>query len=60
MSGLAPNQGDPGQGSLPLWASVDELDSTVLFGLGEGKGDGWHWALRSQLLPISIQVSYLL
>lgn len=57
---LPPNQGDPGQGSLPFWVSVDGLDSTVLFGLWEREGESWHWALRSQLFPISFQVSYLL
>lgn len=39
---------------------MGELDSTVFSGLGEGKGGRWHWALRPQLLPGSLQVSYLL
>lgn len=56
---LPPTLGAPGQASLPLWASVGEWDRTVLFGLGK-EGGAWHWALRSQLLPLSLQVSDLL
>lgn len=46
---LPPTLGDPGKASPPS-----------LFGLGEGEGGGWHWAVRSRLLSISLQVSYLL
>lgn len=46
---------------LPPTLSDPEWTSTVFSGFEwEGGGSSWHWALRAQLLPGSLPVSYLL